>query len=363
MIAGATGAAVSTRTRGRRPFRRRSRATSPKRARRDTPVTPGGNPLIHPTILEINRQLASGRLDWAEVPCPDLLPFLQSLDLSALAQAIFSSPEAYWQPLVAAQIGHLLRLRNREAAWKELGWQVEVDDERGIAFPPKETGRVCEHLYALVDAHVGRIFPNHRIAPCEVPKRSPGPKGIENLHPFPSDVARAKAEAKLHDPGERPKVLVDHQTLYCDFKVIHAQLKGRSSELRSRRSETPDEAAHRIELVVREVLDAWGPVWSALRKPVHLTRLNYDDLQGAMNAMVQTYWDVDVSDLVRILLGDRMPPRLKNAGRAAYVASALLGLLLREESERVYDAAKRVYDAVENHRRAHHQGGQRRPQQ
>src|SRR5438093_4371198 len=129
-------------------------------ARPHPPRLAAGDPLIHPKILKLARQMALGRLKPKDLTklfpqqppltSRKLLPFLQSPDLPTLVRVLRGSRRLYWHPLVMIQVGHLLRLCEDKAAWKKRGWKVEVDDELGVALPPKETGPVCEHLHALI---------------------------------------------------------------------------------------------------------------------------------------------------------------------------------------------------------------------
>src|SRR5437016_10972972 len=93
-------AAVSNRTRGRRSLRRRPRVSArpAKGVRPHPPRLAAGDPLIHPKILKLARQMALGRLKPKDLTklfpqqppltSRELIPFLQSPDLPTLVRVL-----------------------------------------------------------------------------------------------------------------------------------------------------------------------------------------------------------------------------------------------------------------------------------
>ena len=86
---------------------------------------PRADAFISPWISQVAALFTSGRLtpeemakpymaQWPRLP-PELLPFVQSLNLSTLAQVLKAHPMLYWHPLVSRQIAYLQRLRHDEA--------------------------------------------------------------------------------------------------------------------------------------------------------------------------------------------------------------------------------------------------------
>jgi hypothetical protein len=306
--------------------------------------------LIYPMIRGIAHQLKSGQLKpkdlakplkrWWPIALPELLPFLQSPDLSMLTCLLRTRRGPYWHPLVMMQIDHLLRLSEDEAAWKECGWEMEVDDD-GVASSPKEAVEVHKHLHDLVDAHVGALLRGHGVAPRRVPKR-PGPKGLKNRYP---------AAPSLGD------MLIDAQHLSRSFELLHKGLTLRKSELREKSGESQERAVQRIERVVREVLDVYGPGWSRLREERLLdSSWRFDPTKAPWDQAplrTSTHWSIDVGRVVRDLLAKPGPRLKEKEGAPAYLASALIGLLLDVRPERVNRAVA--------HQRYRRQGVRRRP--
>lgn len=83
---------------------------------------PTPDPLIHPMISKLAALVQSGKVTaedlakpfsvkWPGIP-PELLPFVQSPNLSTLAEVLTSHPRFCWHPLVCCQKLRLLRLRH-----------------------------------------------------------------------------------------------------------------------------------------------------------------------------------------------------------------------------------------------------------
>ena len=115
--------------------------------------------LIAPWVSQVAALVASGRLtpeemakpymaQWRRLP-PALLPFVQSLKLSTLAEILQAHPSLYWHPLVSRQITYLQRLRHDEAEWQRLGWETQWDEEEGTERPPKEVRGVVPAVSAI----------------------------------------------------------------------------------------------------------------------------------------------------------------------------------------------------------------------
>lgn len=98
-------------------------------------------------VAPVFRRLRSrgGALDDG-TPChKDLVPFVQSFDFTLLAAALRKRPLLYFDPAVRAQIAHLLHLRDNEEEWERVGWDVHVDDFRGVATPDE-----VEHVESIL---------------------------------------------------------------------------------------------------------------------------------------------------------------------------------------------------------------------
>src|SRR5205807_7639447 len=109
------------------------------------------------------------------------------------------------------------------------------------------------------------------------------------------------------------------------------ELTARKGEFRPKSGETEDEAVQRIERVVRDVLDAWGPQWSSLREERLDPSWRFDTAKDPWDQpplQTSTRWNIDVGSVVRDLLAKPAPRLQKKEGAPTYLASALLGLLL-----------------------------------
>jgi hypothetical protein len=153
---------------------------------------PTPDPLIHPMISKMAALVQSGKatpedlakpfsVKWPGIP-PELLPFVQSPNLSTLAEVLTSHPRFYWHPLVCCQMLRLLRLRHDEEEWQRLGWGPQYDEE-GYHWPPAEVTDVNQWLERLVKAHVSGLFPDKWLQWTRQPKRRGRKSSFRNPHP------------------------------------------------------------------------------------------------------------------------------------------------------------------------------------
>ena len=181
---------------------------------------PRADAFIAPWISQVAALFTSGRLtpeemakpymaQWPRLP-PELLPFVQSLNLSTLAQVLKAHPMLYWHPLVSRQIAYLQRLRHDEAEWQRLGWKPQWDEEYGTERPPKEVRGVARQLAQLVEAHVSGMFPGRRIIWKAEPKQRGRKSGFSNPHPT--------------GPWDE---WLEADRLEQDFRQLHALFKAR----------------------------------------------------------------------------------------------------------------------------------------
>jgi hypothetical protein len=169
---------------------------------------PTSHALIDPWISTLAAILQSGKVTAEELASPDavfwprvptaLLWFVQSLDLSRLAEVLRSNARFYRHPLVCRQIDYLDRLRYDEAEWRRLGWVLQYD-EASYQWLPAELPVVNQWLERLVEAHVEAIFPHRRVRWAHKPKKR-GPKsGFRNPHPAGDWATWVGADALVSD--------------------------------------------------------------------------------------------------------------------------------------------------------------------
>jgi len=119
--------------------------------------------LIEPSLLKIAALLKAGKLPpeeqakpltqkWSARLPPELLPFMQSLSLAKLADALKEFPLLYWHPLVQRQLLHMLKHRH------ELKAEVLASDGAQDA-----VAAVTEGLKTLLESHAAAFLAYERI--------------------------------------------------------------------------------------------------------------------------------------------------------------------------------------------------------
>jgi hypothetical protein len=270
---------------------------------------------------------------WRRLP-PELLPFVQSLKLSTLAEILKAHPSLYWHPLVFIQITYLGRLRHDEAEWQRLGWEPQWDHEYGTEWPPKEVGGVSRQLAQLVEAHVSGMFPGRRIIWKAEPKQRGRKSGFSNPHPTGSWDEWVEAER-----------------LERDFRQLHALLKARLTAA----GRSKDKQWY--QRLAQEVLEESSISWSDLHMYTQVAgsadrqAVVGDPPPGASEAelweylqrlpvpQVEARWaPLDLGNALERLLVPSKRGRALRDGLPAYLAYAVLGALLAVTPEQIKNA-------------------------
>jgi hypothetical protein len=220
---------------------------------------------------------------------------VESRSLDTLANVLRQHPSVYWHPIEQGQIGHLLELRSD---------------------PSDDVSMVNRHLQTLVAAHAEGLLRGQRIV-WKVRRRAPGRiGGLQNPHP-----------ADGQD-------FVTAQELYGDWSALQAAFKEHG--VRQREKESAAQAQERIQDLVNDVLEQYGPQWSS-RREVYWPDGRPQPKAGALFFNWQERWNIDVHGALDALVGEGAKPRLlRKEGAPAYLAYAVLAALLDVTPEKVH---------------------------
>jgi len=299
---------------------------------------PEKHSFIHPEIIKIWKDFISTYTDEQrnETPGP-LHQFLQTLDLSTLAEALKRNPILYFDPIVSAQIFYLMGLRNNQELWNRLGWGIQADDSipRGWG-PPKEVDEVEKYLRLLLEAHAHSIFRYERIQ--WKPLKKPGPiGGLKNPHP-------------TSEPWTQ---FIDAQTIYSEYEFLK-ELIDKSIQIPSVVNPSK-QTIESINLQAMKVLEESQIHWSGLHQlisdgPAFDPNKPKPTDPQKRHAMLFSWlmrskdkWEpLDLEDdIINMCSGkDMCSSRIENTkkdGKPAYLAYSILGGLLDVPPEKIKD--------------------------
>jgi len=252
---------------------------------------------------------------------------VETLDFAQLAGAVRERPGLYFHPIVNAQVTYLQRLRRDEQEWERLGWDRYVDDVLGAA-EPEEVKEVERVLRQLVEAHVSSMFADMELASKHI-REKPGPKGgFKN--PYPAHA--------IWDS-------IDSATLHATWRRLRAGFKTPAAKLllRAIPTHTADNYIERVAALARNVVNKDPPTWSAL------VQQHYDEEPSPdLSADEREWWgyrhhcelrtSAPLASMIATALADAQRHRLRKAGPAGYVASAVLAAHLDVQPQKVQDA-------------------------
>jgi hypothetical protein len=298
------------------------------------PMTPPGRPTSKPNpprseanasdvfVAPVFHHLArrGGVLADGTTCPPSLLPFVESFDFAVLATALQERPFLYFHPAVRVQIDWLLHLLNDEELWQRTEWEIHFDDN-GHAQPPCEVNRVEEILQQLVRAHVRALLPDMVIAPERVRKKSGRKGGFKNPHP-------------MRDPDT---AWIDPGTLYATWRPLREGFDSPHAKklLRKMPARPSADYVHRVVVLAHEIIalayeDDDPPRWSALMRWIPIGEPPpgmSDDNRDLWLEYRQTYemrTKVDLEPIITVALSPAQRARMRKAGCAGYLASAVL---------------------------------------
>jgi hypothetical protein len=307
------------------------------------------DPLVSPLFVALARNLKRGSIVPDETPFaakiafnPPLLPralvpFVESLDLALLADALRAQRLLYFHPAVRWQLAYLLRLQWDHHEWERLGWDVTMDDYVGRIATPDEVERVNATLRELIAAHVHAMLPDMELVLRDPPKQR-GPRGgLPNPRPTDPDTD-----------------WIDGRTLHGSWSILRERLEPDARELLAKLRQHPS-SSNREQLValVGEVTNEEpDPLpWSALMEwrydeppPSNLSDDEREFWAYGHYATLRT--TVDLAPAVEAALTDLLEQPRKRVSAAAYLAWAVLAVHLgatpREVRSRVehYDRYK-----------------------
>lgn len=301
-------------------------------------IDPEKHPFIHPEIIKISKDFISAYTEEErnEIPGP-LHPFLQTLDLSTLVEALKRNPILYFAPIVSDQISYLMGLRNDQDLWNQFGWGIQVDASiPGGWGPPEEVDEVIRYLRLLLEAHANSIFRYDRIE--WKPLKKPGPiGGLKNPHP-------------TSDPWTQ---FIDAQTIYSDYKYLK-ELIDKSIQIPSV-VKPNKQRIERLNLQAMKVLEESQIHWSGLHQlipdgPAFDPKKPEPTDPKKRHAMLffwlmrsKDQWEpLDLeNDIINMCSGkDTCSGRIektKRDGKPAYLAYSILGGLLDVPPEKIKD--------------------------
>lgn len=289
--------------------------------------------LIAPVVLEIGAKFRAGsvvadktrfrylypeREEYAgEVVLPaKLIPFVKSCDLTKLATALQAAPWLYRTPLVFAQLFHLDRLRSpNPTLWKQVGWPDFFNEGTLRWEPPWQVKQARGALEFLVAAHVRGLLPHREITAKREQPTKGRPSGFENPHPT----------------GDPETEWINAASLFDAWWPIFQALGPEAKNLLRRIPERPiTDFVDRVLAVVMAAVSHNPPEWSDL---VESVVQDYEPLP-----VPQWRTRADLRPIVTIILRNpRQRSRMKHAGPAAYLSSAILAAHLDQPSEKVQD--------------------------
>lgn len=323
-----------------------TRRTKAKPASRSIPtpqVEPPENPLISPHIIELSRTLTAAHVTSVEdgrnpskwsfdrVP-PALLPFIQDLKLETLTDVLDRDFLIYWHPIVMEQMLHLccLMMDPRERISPEAFYNTWIPP--GSTIPdPRKMLEVASAMKPLIEAHATNIFPMYRIEWKGRKKKSGCYPMIENPH----RVGKAR--------------FIDAQTLYEDWGSLHAALKAQMQNDLWRRPRSSNIAKLRDQ-VMQVLSKADIAAWSDLRKfepSSDAARVAPKGERGILNRRLpdefrfrfnlpQPKWDNAIKKMIPVD-GRNAMGRAGKEGKSAYLAYAILGILLDTTPKQIKD--------------------------
>ena len=306
----------------RRAQRQGKRAKAPRRKRSTLQVAASvlatKFPLICPSVRRLALELKAGRAATKtmvaryDVTAPlltALQPFLETLDVGDLVAALARHPRLYWHPLIVKQLAHLIELiRDRET-------------------PPDLQHRAGNAMQDLMAAHAVGLLPGFRVK--WTPRaRPPGPRpGLPNPHPI--------------DATTR---FIDAAQLSVAWRALHRAIaKRRLGALLRDPAKSPSDVQHGVIALASGALNECGPLWSNLRQS-HFSRQppkRFRLLGVARRASwalthLTERWTVDLTSVVAPLVEGPPSPLLKKEGAPAFLAYAILAILLETTPESVY---------------------------
>lgn len=253
-----------------------------------------------------------------EVVPRELVPFLTSLDVRKLIDAVRGRPWLYLHPLVRQEVYCLMHLSCNPRAWIDVGWEGD---------PPPEVSEVKQTLRELLEAQARWFFPRQRIEWKDLPRESGPFAGMDN--PFPLM------------PGDE---FIDSGRLWqdwCDLKqVIQRLLAGDRKPSRKRYT-------HQLS----------GEEYMKLgQQALERSLLQWTSRGGGSFYEEGLYrkdpWKVDLGPIAEWLSNeDALPPKMKHGeGRPARLAYALLGALLADDPKQAPAKASEVKNRIDTYR-------------
>jgi len=301
-----------------------------EKSNKEVTADAGSNSFIHPDIIKISEKFVSGEIqDYKEDIPTQLHPFLQTLDLTKLAQALKRKPGLYFDPIVKNQIFYLTRLKYDQRLWDQLRWGIEGDDSHiaGGWAPPEEVAQVEEFLKMLLAAHVKALFPYRKLELKSLPRPGGRKGGLKNLNP-------------TSDPWTQ---FIDAQTIDEDYESLKELIK---KNIHFPSVVNPNKQTRkRINLQAMKVLEESQIYWSGLRKIVSngpafdSNKAKASDSENTRHiSFLIPYWeekwepldlDEDIKDMCsgKDMRSKRIE-KTKKDGKPAYLAYAILGCLL-----------------------------------
>jgi hypothetical protein len=293
---------------------------------------PKSNPLIHPALVTLAKRLKSRRVRiddtagkrsalWStEVVPRELVPFLTSLDVCALVDAVGRHPWLYWHPLVRQEVYWLMHLNRNPRAWDDVGWVWSKGK-------PENVAEVDQLLQKFVEAHAQGLLPHRRVAEWKDLPREPGtPGGMKNPCPATPD-----------------DDFIDAGRLYLgwyDLKQVIERLLAGDRKPSSKRYTHP---------LSREEYTKLG------QQALERSQLQWTSRGGGSFYEEGLYrkdpWKVDLGPIAEWLSNEEaLPRKMKHGeGRPARLAYALLGALLAEDPSQAPAKALEVKNRIDAH--------------
>jgi len=337
---------MKPKSKGKKPSSRRGTKKKAKKKSPSKPVIEPGKkpealPTAHPFISPYNLSLANEYNTNTLSPenreefRSDFIRFLESLDLSILAEILKSKAHLYFHPVVWTQVLQLINLQWDEREWDRLGWGIDAD-ENGIRIPPKEVEDVNRFLQMLLEAHAKALFPWQRIE-WKPLRQTSGPKGIlENPHPTPQPWTKN----------------ISADQLFHDFRELKEKIKSKY-DFSSLKRNPSSEDKFTISQIGMEALHESGIDWSGRREiiseepPFDPEPPDPPDSENHGTFRIP-YWrygwkSLDLHPYIEKMCSGNMGNAGKD-GKPSYLAYAILGKLFDK-------SPTKIRDVIENYRR------------